>query len=68
MIPAIGIYDAKNKLSELLDRVENGETIAITRHGEQVALLTPVHPQQHSSPAGNRAAAQSSGGERRLVG
>ena len=49
MIPAIGIYDAKNKLSELLDRVENGETIAITRHGEQVALLTPVHPQQHSA-------------------
>jgi prevent-host-death family protein len=43
----VGIYEAKNRLSQLLDRVEAGETIAITRHGKQVALLTPLiqdHP------------------------
>jgi prevent-host-death family protein len=39
----VGIYDAKNKLSELLDRVEAGEVIAVTRHGKKVALLTPVN-------------------------
>jgi len=39
---SVGIYEAKNKLSELLDRVEAGETIAVTRHGKQVAMLTPV--------------------------
>jgi prevent-host-death family protein len=38
----VGIYDAKNKLSELLDRVEAGEVIAVTRRGRKVALLTPV--------------------------
>ena len=46
---AIGIYEAKNKLSELVDRVEAGETIVITRHGRQVALLIPVHQDRSSS-------------------
>jgi prevent-host-death family protein len=39
----IALFDAKNKLSELLDRVATGETIAVTRHGKKIALLTPVH-------------------------
>lgn len=46
---SVGIYEAKNKLSELLDRVEAGEVIAVTRHGKQVALLTPVHTQHPSA-------------------
>jgi prevent-host-death family protein len=37
--PSIGAYDAKAKLSELLDRVERGEQIVITRHGKPVARL-----------------------------
>ena len=45
----VGIYDAKNKLSELLDRVEAGEIIVLTRHGKQVALLTPVNQEQQPS-------------------
>lgn len=49
VVENIGIYEAKNKLSEILDRVEAGETIAITRHGKQVALLTPVHQDRSSS-------------------
>lgn len=45
---AVGVYEAKNKLSELLDRVAMGETIALTRHGKQIALLTPVHAERAS--------------------
>lgn len=45
---SVGIYEAKNKFSELLDRVALGETIVVTRHGKDVALLTPVHAQQAS--------------------
>lgn len=43
-ITTFGIYEAKNKLSELLDRVVAGEIIGLTRHGRQIALLTPVNP------------------------
>jgi prevent-host-death family protein len=32
---------AKAKLAELLDAVEHGETIAITRHGKTIARLVP---------------------------
>jgi prevent-host-death family protein len=37
-----GAFDAKNKLSELLDRVEKGEEIVITRRGRPVAKLIPT--------------------------
>ena len=37
----IGAFEAKTKLSELLDRVSNGETIMITKHGQPVAKLVP---------------------------
>jgi prevent-host-death family protein len=37
----IGAFEAKNKLSELLDRVEHGEELTITRHGKPVAKLVP---------------------------
>jgi prevent-host-death family protein len=39
----VGAYEAKTHLSELLDRVENGEQITITRHGRPVALLVSPH-------------------------
>lgn len=38
----IGAFEAKNKLSALLDRVENGEEITITRRGKPVARLVRV--------------------------
>jgi len=38
MIP-IPLTQAKNQLSELLRRVEHGETVAITRRGKPVAHL-----------------------------
>ena len=37
----IGAFAAKNTLGTLLDRVERGEEIVITRHGRAVARLVP---------------------------
>ncbi len=37
----IGAFEAKNTLGRLLDRVENGEEIVITRHGKPIARLVP---------------------------
>jgi prevent-host-death family protein len=34
-------FDAKNRLGRLLDRVQSGEELVITRHGEPVAWLVP---------------------------
>ena len=38
----VGAFDAKTHLSRLLDRVEKGDSITITRHGIPVARLVPV--------------------------
>ena len=35
----VGAFEAKTKLSELLDRVEAGEQVLITRHGKPVARM-----------------------------
>jgi prevent-host-death family protein len=35
----VGTYEAKTRLSELLEKVEAGETVVITRHGKPVARL-----------------------------
>jgi prevent-host-death family protein len=37
----VGAFEAKNTLGALLDRVERGEEIVITRHGKPVARLVP---------------------------
>lgn len=37
----VALYEAKNRLSELIHRVEAGEEIAITRRGKVVARLVP---------------------------
>ena len=38
----VGSFEAKTKLADLLDKVEAGETITITRRGIAVAQLVPV--------------------------
>ena len=38
----VGLAEAKATLSALLDRVEKGETVTITRHNEPVAELRPL--------------------------
>ena len=41
---SVGLFAAKTHLSALLDQVEQGETIEITRRGRPVALLGPHKP------------------------
>ena len=48
----IGAFEAKNKLSALLERAERGEEFLITRRGKPVAKLGPI------TSATNRAAAR----------
>jgi prevent-host-death family protein len=38
----VGAFEAKNKLGQLLDLVEHGEEVMITRHGKEVARLVPA--------------------------
>ena len=37
----VGAFEAKTKFSELLDRVERGEEVVVTRHGKTVARIVP---------------------------
>lgn len=39
---SVGAYEAKSTLSHLLDLVEGGRTITITRHARKVAKLVPA--------------------------
>ncbi len=41
---AVGAYDAKTRLGELLSDVEGGASFVITKHGRPVARLLPVEP------------------------
>ena len=50
----VGAYEAKTHLSELLEKVEAGEEITITKHGAPVAKLVPV---KKGASAEERAAA-----------
>lgn len=40
-VKEIGAFEAKNKLGQLLDLVERGEEVVITRRGKEVARLVP---------------------------
>jgi prevent-host-death family protein len=39
---AVGAFEAKNRLGQLLDLVEQGEEVMITRRGKEVARLVPA--------------------------
>ncbi len=39
---SVGLFDAKNRLSALVESAANGEEITITRRGQKVAMLVPV--------------------------
>ena len=38
----VGAFEAKTKLAELLDKVEAGESVTITRRGKAVARMVAV--------------------------
>jgi prevent-host-death family protein len=50
----VGAYEAKTHFSKLLERVEAGEELTITRHGTPVAHLVPI--QQRPTAQQRRAA------------
>ena len=39
----VALFEAKNKLSGLLDEVATGKQVTITRHGKAVARLVPAY-------------------------
>ena len=47
----IGAFGAKNTLGALLDRVEKGEEIVITRRGKPVARLGPIRSEHDVAKA-----------------
>ncbi len=56
-MPAFGTLEAKNNLSKLLDMVERGEDVTITRNGKPVArLVVPESDMERQERA--RAAAE----------
>ena len=38
----VGVFEAKNRLTALLDEVENGGEVIITRRGKLIARLAPL--------------------------
>ena len=44
IMKTVGAFQAKTQLSQLLDEVEKGEAVTITRRGRPVAVLAPVRP------------------------
>ena len=38
----VGLFEAKQKLSELVERAKEGERIGITRRGKLAALIVPA--------------------------
>jgi prevent-host-death family protein len=50
MARVVGAYEAKTRLSHLLEEVERGEMITISRHGVPVAMLVPAGPRQRRAP------------------
>ena len=47
----IGAYEAKTHLPRLLDEVEAGESITITKHGRAVAILVPPRRERDAAAA-----------------
>jgi prevent-host-death family protein len=42
----VGSFEAKTKLAELLDKVEDGAVVTITRRGKAVARLVPAQSEE----------------------
>ncbi|MEX0711658.1 MAG: type II toxin-antitoxin system prevent-host-death family antitoxin [Pirellulales bacterium] len=45
---SVGACEAKTQFAELLQRVEHGEKIVITRRGKAVAMLVPIAREEKS--------------------
>lgn len=38
----VGVYEAKSKLSQMIERALEGEEVIITRHGQEAVRLMPI--------------------------
>jgi prevent-host-death family protein len=45
---SIGIYEAKSRLSQLVERAEAGHVVVITRRGRPAAKLVPARPRREA--------------------
>ncbi len=50
----IGAFEAKNRLSELLQKAERGQKIYISRRGKRVAVLLGTAHEESSAKGGHR--------------
>jgi prevent-host-death family protein len=46
----VGMYEAKTHFPKLVERVQKGETITITKHGVPVAVLAPALQRGRMTP------------------
>ena len=63
VVSSVSVFEAKNRLSVLLDGVERGQEVIITRRGRPIARLTRLTPghdraRARQAIAGLRAASQ----------
>ncbi|HEU0011181.1 MAG TPA: type II toxin-antitoxin system prevent-host-death family antitoxin [Verrucomicrobiae bacterium] len=52
-IQQIGAFEAKTRLSELLEKVQRGQVFHITRRGQPVAVLSGIEPKDGAAPRRN---------------
>ena len=45
----VAVFEAKNRLSEILVAVEHGEEYTVTRHGTPVARIVPARRQKDAA-------------------
>jgi prevent-host-death family protein len=50
MTKTVGAFEAKTHFSALLEEIERGNEITITKHGRPVAKLVPVGDRQRMTP------------------
>ncbi len=48
--PAVGLFEAKTRLSEYVARAEAGEEVIIMRHNKPVAKIVPLHAKAQVLP------------------
>ena len=53
-IATVSIYEAKTRLSHLVDRALRGDQVVITRHGRPVARLVPAARPRAARPRAPR--------------
>jgi prevent-host-death family protein len=64
----VGAYEAKTRLSQLIDEAARGEEIIITKHGVPVAALIPFAGPRQKDPQAAIAAIKNFRRGRRLAG